>query len=257
MQWESKKVLVTVKAYPNPSKKYGETVCVAGIDLGTGRWIRLYPVPFRDLDDNKKFRKYSIIEVMASKATDDTRPESFKVDADSIKVLGRYDTKDGWDKRKQAVLPTAAPSLCNILRESEQSGKSLGMFKPQKICFIHKKVRLRDQTQREACYKQPSFFKPHKKPIEEIPFDFRYQFYCNGEVECNGHDLLIIDWEINQSFRMWRRTYQDEPVLLEKMREKWLDTLCSEKNDTYFFVGNVNRFRDIFMVLGVFYPPKK
>jgi hypothetical protein len=65
MQWTTKKVLVTVKAYPNPSKKYGETVCVAGIDLGTGKWIRLYPIQYRDLEDEKKFKKYSIIEIKA------------------------------------------------------------------------------------------------------------------------------------------------------------------------------------------------
>ena len=30
-----KRVLITVKAYPNPSKKYGETVCCAGVDVNT------------------------------------------------------------------------------------------------------------------------------------------------------------------------------------------------------------------------------
>lgn len=210
MLWESKKVLVTVKAYPNPSKKYGETVCVAGIDLGTKKWIRLYPIPFRDLETDKRFKKYSIIEVRAFKATDDTRPESYKVDADSIKVLDWYDTKDGWEKRKQQVLPTVARSLCDILRESAQSGVSLGVFKPHSISFTHKKVKLQDHAKRKDCYAQPGFFKPRKAPIEEIPFDFRYQFRCSGHDECNAHDLLIIDWEINQSFRMWRHSYRDE-----------------------------------------------
>jgi len=32
--------------------------------------------------------------------------------------------------------------------------------------------------------------------------------------------------------------------------------MCSVKNDVYFFVGNMKRFRQHFMVLGVFYPPK-
>lgn len=59
----TKKVLITVKAYPNPSTKYGETVCCAGIDIDTGKWIRLYPIPFRDLDSAKQFSKYTIIEI--------------------------------------------------------------------------------------------------------------------------------------------------------------------------------------------------
>lgn len=73
--WETKNVLVTVKAYPNPSRKYGETVCVAGVDLKTSKWVRLYPIPFRDLDDEKKFAKYSVIEVRAKKPSDDKRPD--------------------------------------------------------------------------------------------------------------------------------------------------------------------------------------
>ena len=59
------RVLVLVKASPQPSRQYGDTVCVAGveIDTGTPRWIRLYPVPFRCLDGSNQFRKYDIISV--------------------------------------------------------------------------------------------------------------------------------------------------------------------------------------------------
>lgn len=259
MQWELKKVLVTVKAYPNPSKKYGETVCVAGIDLGTGKWIRLYPIQYRDLEDKKKFKKYSVIEVRAHKAPDDKRPESFKVDADSIRVIDWFDPKkkDGWEKRKELVLPTLAPSYCDILKESEESGTSLGTFKPHRIAFKRKKLKLQDEAERDACYAQLSFYNKSKQAVEEIPFDFRYQFFCQGKDDCPGHDLPIIDWEIGQAYRLWRYNYRDEAVLLEKIKERWLDNLCADKCDTYFFVGNMKRFRQNFMILGVFYPPKR
>jgi hypothetical protein len=257
MLWELKKVLVTVKAYPNPSKKYGETVCVAGIDLGSGKWIRLYPIQYRDLEDQKKFKKYSVIEVKTHKATDDTRPESFKVDAGSIRVIDWYDTTKGWEKRKQVVLSTVSTSYCHILNESEQSGISLGMFKPHRIAFKRKKIKLQDETERDTCYAQLSFYNKSKHAVEEIPFDFRYQFHCLGKNGCPGHDLPIIDWEIGQAYRSWRYDYRDEAVLLEKIKERWLDNLCSEKRDTYFFVGNMKRFRQNFMILGVFYPPMK
>src|SRR5699024_12815403 len=53
--------LVTVKAAPNPSTTYGETVCVAGIRLGgTGptNWVRLYPINFRHLPEaTAKFKR--------------------------------------------------------------------------------------------------------------------------------------------------------------------------------------------------------
>lgn len=49
-----------VKAYPALSTKYGEVSCAAGVEMTTHgpRWIRLYPVPFRPLDDDQQFRKY-------------------------------------------------------------------------------------------------------------------------------------------------------------------------------------------------------
>lgn len=70
-------VLVTVKAAPNPSAKSGETVCVAGLGLShgrlTSRWVRLYPINFRFLEQDQQFKKYDIIRVRATPATGDTR----------------------------------------------------------------------------------------------------------------------------------------------------------------------------------------
>jgi len=255
-EWEAKRVLVTVKAYPNPSRKYGETVCVAGIDLRTHKWIRLYPVPFRDLDNEKKFKKYSIIEVQVRKPSDDKRPESFKVNVDSIKILEVLGTKDKWEERKKIVLASIGKSMCEILAKSKTEDKSLGMFKPKNVDFVFKKGRLKDEVTREACYAQLSFFNKQKEAPEIIPFDFRYRFFCDNESLCPGHNYSIIDWEIVQAYRDWRWKYKPESLLLEKIKQRWVTSMCSTKNDVYFYVGNLKRFRDKFMILGVFYPPK-
>ena len=117
MIFEKKIILVTVKAYPNPSKTYGETVCCAGVDLDTLQLIRLYPIPFRDLDYDKKFKKYSIIEVACTKTPDDKRPESYKVNAETIKVLDWLDTKNNWAKRKDIILKLCIKSMCQVLKD--------------------------------------------------------------------------------------------------------------------------------------------
>jgi hypothetical protein len=44
---EQRRILVVVKTYPNPSQAYGETVCCAGVDLDTRRWVRIYPIEIR------------------------------------------------------------------------------------------------------------------------------------------------------------------------------------------------------------------
>jgi hypothetical protein len=254
---ETKRVLITVKAYPNPSKKYGETMCCAGIDMDTLQWIRLYPIPFRDLDESKQFKKYTVIETRCRKAQDDHRIESYKIDCDSIRLLSYFDTQKDkkWNARKKIVLPTVVSSFCKILTEVE-SGKSLGTFKPSDVTFQWKKAQHDDENSREACYAQLSFWNKTKKAIEQIPFDFYYGFKCFGELNCPGHRLPIIDWEIGQAYRDWRYKYKDRDILLEKIKERWLTRICAERNEVYFYVGNMQRFRDKFMVLGVFYPPK-
>ena len=42
---EKHRILVTVKTYPTLSRKYGETVCTAGV-REDGTWVRIYPVDF-------------------------------------------------------------------------------------------------------------------------------------------------------------------------------------------------------------------
>jgi hypothetical protein len=250
----TKKVLITVKAYPNPSAKHGETVCCAGIDLETGGWIRLYPIPFRDLDSAKQFDKYTLIEVHCEKSRKDHRVESYRVDSDSIRILETLDTNKGWKRRKEIVLPTLSASFCQILTEVDQ-GRSLGVFKPRDVSFSFQKAKQKDVSKREACYAQLSFFDKKKDAVEAIPIDFYYHFHCSGVADCPGHRLLIIDWELGQAYRRWRKDYPTETILLDKIREKWMEIVNPETKDAYLFVGNQQRFQNQFMVLGVFYPP--
>ena len=58
---ERQRILITVKTYPTLSRKYGETVCTAGL-REDGTWVRLYPVPFRRLDQADRYSKYDWIE---------------------------------------------------------------------------------------------------------------------------------------------------------------------------------------------------
>ena len=71
-------VLVLCKTYPSPSGKHTETSCVAGMDED-GQLIRLFPVPFRLVDDEKQFKKWQWIKVRVEKAKNDHRFESHKL----------------------------------------------------------------------------------------------------------------------------------------------------------------------------------
>ncbi len=53
MKTREERILVLCKTYPSPSAKYSETSCVAGI-TEPGNLIRLYPVPFRLVNDEQQ-----------------------------------------------------------------------------------------------------------------------------------------------------------------------------------------------------------
>lgn len=255
--FEKKQILITVKADPNPSKEYGETVCCAGIDLSNNQLIRLYPIPFRYLDDKRKFRKYSIIEANCFRSDDDKRPESFMVNCDSIKIVEFLDTaKNGWNKRVDIFLRAPIKSMCQVFEDAENNNLSLGIIKPYNVTFGYTKKWLPDPQKREAYYSQYNLLQRHINAIEAVPFHFYYSFKCPDINQCPGHDLPIVDWEINQAYRNWRKKCSNEKILLENITKRWLEISNPAKKDVYFYVGNRKLNKRTFMVLGVFWPPR-
>jgi len=256
--WERKEVLIVVKAYPNPSTKYGETVCTAGVLIDERRLVRLYPIPFRDLERRRQFRKYDIIRVRVRKATNDSRLESYNVDADSIEVLKRLPASRGWADRKKIVLGVEHLSMCSILRKAASDGASMGLVRPSPpVRFEWKRSSKKPRPGIEALYAQLSFLSSPKKMLDRIPYVFRYSYKCMGKSECPGHKQAIVDWEIGAAFRKWKDNYSDEKRVLEMMRSKWEGEIMGMDRDPYLFVGNQKRFQKQFMVLGVFWPPRE
>lgn len=79
------RILITVKTYPTLSRKYGETVCTAGV-REDGSWVRVYPVPFRRLDEAEQYRKFDWLECDLVRSRKDPRPESHHF-ADATQLL--------------------------------------------------------------------------------------------------------------------------------------------------------------------------
>ena len=66
---ETIEALIVVRTYPTPAKKNVEVSCTAGITRD-GKWVRLFPIPYRFLDDDKRFHKYQWIKANVRKAAD-------------------------------------------------------------------------------------------------------------------------------------------------------------------------------------------
>lgn len=256
MAFEKKKILVAVKTYPNPSKKYQETVCVAGVLLDDPRsWIRLYPVPFRSLPLNQQFEKYTIIEAEVRKNPQDTRPESYKVNAESIQTIETIGRDYKWRRRKEYLLPLADPSMCQIQKDQKQIQKSLGLFKPSKIeDFIIETTKNADWDDSEKqILSQMNLFDPTQKALEKIPFKFKIHYFCSDS-NCSGHTQGLIDWETGELYRKVIKAY-DEQTALEKIKDKYLNEVFNPNRDPYLIVGNQFGGPLSFLILSVFWPP--
>jgi hypothetical protein len=250
-------VLITVKAYPQPSKTYGECVCVAAVrlDTETPEWCRLYPVDFRGLPRRQRFKKYDVVCLRARPRTKDPRPESFTPILETIEVVDHLGPEDGWAARRRYVEPLEVSSMCELLGLEREHGVSLGLFKPREIVDLHVKRVADEWDQGRRCVlAQQTLLGPAKRELEKIPYEFRFEYVCADE-DCRGHKQMLIDWELGECWRNTAGRPEDERVRL--VREKWLDTVCGPRRDPHFFVGNQQAHPQAFLVLGVYWPPRR
>ena len=264
------KVLILVKTYPTLSRKYSELVCTAGIKED-GSWIRIYPIPFRLLEIEKKYKKYQWIEVKLIKNLSDHRPESYKiVDINNIKLLDIIDTKNNWEKRRNLILDKLITykNIDKLIKKANDNELSLALFKPTKILEF-----IVDNTEREwdkdkakkieNDIKQPELFDTEEelraketfKLVKKIPYKFSYKFIDDqGKESC----LMIEDWELGQLYwNCLKKSNYDEKKAIEKVRQKYLNEFRNK--DLYLYLGTTRQFhgwaRNPFVIIGVFYPP--
>ena len=258
MTREYKNIFVTVKAYPEKSKKYGACICTAGIS-DENEFIRLYPVPMRLFKEIGGISKYTWISVECEKASEYLmRKESYKILNGNIKVGEHIDTGNGkqkdWKKRNDIILPLVSKSLEELDRKKETDSTSLGIIKPKTIDMfsIDEADVLTDDEKNINKEIQMTLFGEKEFNPEKIPFIFRYHFKCDDS-SCNGHKIMCEDWEMIESWRRWKKIYKDENIL----REKFVNGFYTEmlKKDLYFFVGTHSKF-NTWLIIGLYYPPK-
>lgn len=256
MTWKTKKVLVTVKAYPEKSKKHGSSVCTAGV-TDEGEWIRLYPMPISLFTGSQKISRYDWIEVECQKATDEKlgRKESYRVRPDSIRVLdqslssGKRAGHAPWDERNRILLPKVASSLEVLMEQYKTDKTSLGLIKPTEILRFYTREPLQEPPL--STEYQQSLTSERIPIIADLPHPFAYEFRCDGCADGKTHDIKCLDWELFESYRSWWRKYQDLQLLWEKLHLKFFSEM-REKN-LYFFVG-MHSLQPTWLIIGLYYP---
>lgn len=263
------RVLITVKTYPQPSGTYGELVCTAGLFQGT-HWIRIYPIPFKFLQDSQQYPKYGWVELDLVRKTSDFRLESYSprrgIDED-IRVIDRIGTDNHWATRKQYVLQNVFTSMNDLiaLAKGEQA-VSLATLQPTEIVdFVIEedarewKRKWLDQTKQGDIFELDDTGRmKDRQLIRKLPYKYSYKFLSQGDSK--PRKVMIEDWELGALF--WNCLHQtdgDEVAANALVRQKYFDTFVS-KNDLLLFLGTTKQFHNVapnpFIIIGVFYPPK-
>lgn len=258
MTWEKKRVLVTVKAYPEISTKHGQVVCTAGI-TDEGEWIRLYPMPYTLFVGIDKIQRYDRIEVECQKATDEKlgRKESHKVRDGSVRIVdrtlsqGKVNGHAPWARRSAIILPKLASSIDHLEEQYSDDKTSLGLIKPTAVREFYARKELQ----------QPSEVKEYQRSLDNqlipiidvIPHDFAYNFLCAGCQDGKYHDIICEDWELFEAYRSWWKRYPNVTLLWKKLHQRFFDYMISQ--DLCFYMGMYSQMPS-WLIIGLYYPPK-
>jgi hypothetical protein len=232
--------IVIVKAVPHVSKKHGETVCCAGIDLH-GNWLRLYPVSFRSLDHGQKFGRWDKIHFKWRRPTDDARIESRRVNQDSLEIVGELKKAE-----RQKFL---AKRLVTSLEKERAAGRSLALLKAEILEFkIEKRseAELAKEVERFAALRRQIDLFNTKDiiPYHPCPYSFKYR-YRTDDGEREG---TCQDWETEAAFFNWEKEYGEARTLSEMRRkfgEEW------PEKGMLLAMGTHSLYPDVWLINGV------
>lgn len=259
------RVLILCKTYPSPSSKYAETSCIAGM-TEDGKFIRLYPVPFRLVADEQQFKKWQWITARLEKAKDDHRPESHRVFVDTIECdpeplpAGRL----GWQHRAELLskLPIFS-DFAELERARETGGGTLALLRPARITGLDiKKTENAEWTDKEkenllGLQNQSELFDATEEGkqirlLQKLPFDFHYRYECDVDGVNFSYRHKLVDWEIGSLYRNVKRQHGDNWET--PFRAKLEQELPSK--DLMFLMGTIHRFPGQWLLVSVIYPPK-
>ncbi|WP_224368796.1 hypothetical protein [Hyalangium versicolor] len=261
------RILITVKTYPTLSKKYGETVCTAGV-REDGTWIRIYPVPFRRLEEKEQYSKFDWLECRLVRNASDPRPETFRpVDENELQPVGHIDTANNWRERRRILLQTARvyDRLDELIAGAKANQVSLAVFKPARISDFIWEEDTRDWDpeklrQMREFHNQLELFADNSwrktfQVIPKLPYSFSYRF---EDAAGKSSEMQVLDWEAGALYwNCLRSADGDESQALAKVRQKYFDTFL--KTDLHFFLGTTQQFHFVapnpWVIIGVFQVP--
>jgi hypothetical protein len=260
---EKQRILITVKTYPTLSRRYGETVCTAGV-REDGSWVRIYPVPFRRLGEKEQYSKYDWVECRLQRNTVDVRPETFRpVDQRELVPVGEMSTAHNWRERREILLKKARvyDNLEELIAGAKANQISLAVFKPARILTfvveederewdINKVKEMREASRQHDLFEDNAWRETFRL-IPKLPYKFSYRF---EDAAGKRSEQQILDWEIGALYWNCLRSVDgDESKAIAKVRQTYMDKFLTK--DLHLFLGTTQQWHQVavnpWVIIGV------
>lgn len=233
------RAIILVKAFPQYSTRYGETVCCAGITKD-GEFKRLYPIRYRFLGKNAAFNRWDWVNFEYQEPPKDRRLESCHVLDDNIKIEGTMPKKD----RSIFVNRYVSKSV----RSAAENGMSLALIRPKNSKFTIRDKNISDLEEEKEKYqkavRQKSLLHKDLKAIVPVPYEFTFKF----QDEAGRHTYKAGDWETSAMFNREAKRKGTDKAL------EWMSRVFNKEypqKGMLFCVGTIAQYPKTWILLGV------
>jgi hypothetical protein len=242
-------LMVNRKTYSAVSTKYIETLCTGGLEKD-GRFIRLYPVPFRLLEDKERYERWDVIRVRVYRDTKDTRPESHHFESGTeIQVIDQIRSeKRRWDWMSKGVFKS--------IEEMENRGLTNGLVEIEPEELYWEPEQKEWSTGQLNVFDQGNLF--HKQEdlkalADRVPWQFKLRF--REKNTGREFDQKVLAWSYYQGYRRQLSATGDERKALEVIRDRVHQSILNPDRCVYVIFGTHSRFKQ-WMISGVYHLPK-
>ncbi|WP_430453675.1 hypothetical protein [Rhodopirellula europaea] len=231
------------------SKKYTETVCTGGVQP-TGEFVRLYPIPFRFLPTEMRYKRWDIIEVDVYKSSKDPRPESWHlVPGSPIDVIEHVASER---RRWEWMHPTVFESR-QTMEEMELTN---GCVQIEPLEFFHKTDDKEWSESQKAVIRQGDLFatEDEMRAIgERVPYQFRLRFreVSTGIVD----ERKVLAWSYYTGYLRLHSSGKSKLDALDVVTERVKASIFNPKRAVYAIFGTHSRFGH-WMISGLYHVPK-
>lgn len=232
-------LLLLCMAYPEVSKKYGASVCMAGV-TAAGEMRRIYPVPFEKFIRFQFHKRETITYDIREKG--DYRKESYKIRPESL----QHGNLTDYDEIRKICEDnvTTIEELKNRWRDDRTS---LGIIKPDLLDVV---ITERKDNVKTNSLKKQQMLDGNQIPLDLLKYNIHYKYNC-GDGCKTIHKTMCLDTEVGQLYRKLKTKYDDDEII-SKIKYRLFDWI--KTRDLYFMMGNHSLHPTSWMIISLLYP---